>query len=341
MEQAKQIADDNQPKDDALKFEDESYLNKLRQFSEKLGLSIDEIKEKQITKTQLKKMLKEKVYKTRRVEKRKDRLERRRVKKREQMATGNYVPPPARIKMQDSASKLKIAIDLSLETYMNVGRDLIKTFRQVGRCYSQNRTSKEPCQLYLTSFNGRIKDEFNKLDHGMNNWDVHFVSDHWYEFFKSTNELSKIVFLTPDSENVLPDAETMVATKDESIYIIGGLVDHNFHSNLTLNKANQMSIKTAKLPIDQCDIKMKMSKVLSINQVFEIMLEICTGAEWKDTLLKNLPQRKLANGNEDKEKKKIRTTKDSNSLSECSADDKLPVNESNEKVVQQETEDAK
>lgn len=61
MDSNKQTANENRLKDDESKFEDETYLSKLKPISEELGLSIEEIKERKITKTQLKKMLKDKV----------------------------------------------------------------------------------------------------------------------------------------------------------------------------------------------------------------------------------------------------------------------------------------
>lgn len=44
--------------------------------------------------------------------------------------------------MEDSTSKLKMVIDLSFGTYMNEGRDLVKTLKQLSRCYAKNRSSK-------------------------------------------------------------------------------------------------------------------------------------------------------------------------------------------------------
>lgn len=120
---------------------------------------------------------------------------------------------------------------------------------------------------------------------------MNVVSENWYEYFKSTNELSKVVFLSPDSETSLPAEETMVSKRDEHIFIIGGLCDHNFHKNMTLKLASEKSVPTAKLPIDE-HLKLSTSRVLSINQVFEIVLNVSTGSSWKDSLLQSIPQRK-------------------------------------------------
>ena len=120
---------------------------------------------------------------------------------------------------------------------------------------------------------------------------MNVISENWYDYFKSTNELSKVVFLSPDSEASLPDEATMVSKRDDYIFIIGGLCDHNFHKNLTLTLANEKSVPTARLPIDE-HLKMSCSRVLSINQVFEIVLNVTTGSSWKDSLLESVPLRK-------------------------------------------------
>ena len=149
----------------------------------------------------------------------------------------------------------------------------------------------EPCQFYLTSINGTVKEYADAKNFHLNNWDANIVSESWYDYFKSMNELSKVVFLSPDSQVSLPDEEAMVSKRDDQIFIIGGLCDHNFHKNMTLTLANEKSVPTAKLPIDD-HLKMSSSRVLSINQVFEIVLNVATGSSWKDSLLHSIPMRK-------------------------------------------------
>lgn len=152
-------------------------------------------------------------------------------------------------------------------------------------------SASEPCQFYLTSINGKVREYADAKNFHLDNWDVNIVSENWYDYFTSTNELSKVVFLSPDSETSLPVEETMISKRDEHIFIIGGLCDHNFHKNLTLTLASEKSVPTAKLPIDE-HLKMSSSRVLSINQVFEIVLNVTTGSSWKDSLLESIPLRK-------------------------------------------------
>lgn len=221
--------------------------------------------------------------------------------------------------MKESANKVKIVIDLGFDQVMTE-KELQKTFKQVKRCYSFNRRSKgrmailskesnliivcqnsnlsfsgtpEPCQFYLTSINGKVREYADAKNFHLDNWDANVISENWYDYFKSTGELSTVVFLSPDSEASLPDEETMVSQQADHIFIIGGLCDHNFHKNLTLTLANEKSVPTAKLPIDE-HLKMSTSRVLSINQVFEIVLNVTTGSSWKDSFLQSIPLRKRA-----------------------------------------------
>lgn len=95
---------------------------------------------------------------------------------------------------------------------------MAKTVKQILRVYTLNRRSKAPMQLHLTSFNGRSKEEMSR-HHGYENWDIYFHSEDYLEIFPK----EKLVYLSSESDNVISKLE------DDKIYIIGGLVDHNFH----------------------------------------------------------------------------------------------------------------
>lgn len=95
---------------------------------------------------------------------------------------------------------------------------MAKTIKQILRIYTANRRVKAPMQLHVTSFAGRSKDEMAK-HHGYENWDINFHSRDYLEVFPK----EKLIYLTSESDNVISQLE------DDKIYIIGGLVDHNFH----------------------------------------------------------------------------------------------------------------
>lgn len=100
---------------------------------------------------------------------------------------------------------------------------MAKTIKQILRVYTRNRRAKAPMQLYLTSFNGRSKNEMARHD-GHENWDIYFHSEEYINIFSK----EKLVYLTSESSNVINKLE------NDKIYIIGGLVDHNAHKVIIL-----------------------------------------------------------------------------------------------------------
>jgi len=70
------------------------------------------------------------------------------------------------------------------------------------------------------------------------------------------NQKENLVYLTADAETILDDLDP---TK---IYIIGGLVDRNRWKGITMKKANDQGIQSARLPIESY-LKMSSSQVCS------------------------------------------------------------------------------
>lgn len=104
---------------------------------------------------------------------------------------------------------------------------------------------------------------------------------------------AKVVYLTGDSPNVL-------STLDEgTTYILGGIVDHNRYKSLCLNKAVKDGVAHAQLPIGDFLPEMKTRKVLTVNQVLEIITEWVNRrdkggeAAWRAAFEKVIPLRKM------------------------------------------------
>ncbi|XP_044731967.1 tRNA methyltransferase 10 homolog A [Chrysoperla carnea] len=186
-------------------------------------------------------------------------------------------------KMILSKCKTSIVIDLSFDELMS-NKDLNKVIKQTLRVYSLNRRSSTPVQLYLTSFNGLIENEIQKHD-GYQNWDINFKTESYLSIFNSNKD--KLIYLTSDSDHIINELY------DDHIYIIGGLVDHNQHKGLCYKLACDNNIKHGQLPINQY-IQMRTRKVLTIDQVFEILLRVIEGSSWKESFLKVIPERKGA-----------------------------------------------
>lgn len=122
-------------------------------------------------------------------------------------------------------------------------------------------------------------------------------------------EKDKIVYLTADAE------ETLDTIEDGFAYVIGGLVDRNRHKvslcnasptifrnaeylppsqNVCANKAKLLGVKRARLPISAD--RLKTSRVLTVNQVVQILLAFNECKTWNEALNQHLPQRKIRDG---------------------------------------------
>lgn len=209
---------------------------------------------------------------------------------------------PTITKMEESLCKIKVAIDLSFDSYMT-DKEKGKCRKQVQRCYSLNRRSPAPVQFYLTGMAGSFKDGSMNM-YGIQKWDVHASDDNHVSCFGKEN----VVYLTSESKNELHELE------EGKAYVIGGLVDYNRKKGLCYRLAREQGVQHARLPIDNCLI-MKTRQVLTIDQVFTILLNKTQGMTWTDALLAAIPQRKGA--------KPLDQGPGSSSFSQNSDDDEL------------------
>jgi Trm5-related predicted tRNA methylase len=236
-------------------------------------------------------MAKQLKYKQILVSKRKEEREARKKFKKEMRENGVIVPKPKKdiVLMKDSDNTVSIVIDMNFTELMSES-DFRKLRKQILRCYSMNRSSKSPVQFHLTSCSDQTRRLLEGSNSGFSHWDIHTTDQNYLQLFAAEDQRKSLVYLTRDSDNVLPDAA--VIKKDAKIYVIGGLVDHNSHKGLTLTRSQSEGISHARLPIDE-HMRMLRTQVLTVNQVFELMLLVSQGTEWPDALRKVIPQRKL------------------------------------------------
>nr|CAG4641187.1 EOG090X0D3U [Eulimnadia texana] len=183
--------------------------------------------------------------------------------------------------MANSSCKVSVVIDLSFDDYMSE-KDLAKCIKQVHRSYSINRRATNPVQFHITSLNGRSLQEIKK-NQGYINWDVNREEKHYSEIF----DPSRIVYLTSESDNIIQDLS------DDKVYVIGGLVDHNSQKGLCHQLALERGVSHGRLPLDE-HVDMKTRKVLTIDHVFNILVNVSNGQTWKEAFLQVLPARKGA-----------------------------------------------
>lgn len=263
------------------------------------GAKQEETEQQTMSKRQRKRLQKHQLFVELRKVKRKEKKERKKAQKRklqeegETSACADSFPKKSKFAFKSmsshDASSLRIAIDLSFDDLMS-DRDIHKLLKQVQRTYSINRRAKHPVQLYLTSFGGKSKTILEEIKCNYGNWDVHIKTEPYSDVFSQED----VVYLTSDSPNVLGEVD------ESKAYIIGGLVDHNHHKGLCYELAVQRGIAHAQLPITEF-VKLKSRKVITVNQVFEILLGFTETKDWKEAFFKVIPARKMEEESETNE----------------------------------------
>ncbi|KAI2803509.1 tRNA methyltransferase 10 [Blomia tropicalis] len=276
--------------------------NKAQQDA-KLAKVQDGIK---LSKKQMKRMLKHEKWIATKSERKKREKEKRKAKIARKKEAGELILSRKQIKSQlvpqrDSPCKVAVVIDCDYADYMN-DLEIKKLCKQLNRCYAINKHNPKPVQLYITSISGKLKTIFETYQSGYKNWDCVCSDKHWFEIFMNNNGPGlepNLIYLSGDSENTVGECSE-IQQLNNAIFIIGGLIDHNRHKGLALERAKQNKVNHAQLPIND-HIQMTQRRILAIPHVFEIMLYAANGTIgqcWPDIFQKVIPIRKLASGDE-------------------------------------------
>ncbi|KAI4879722.1 hypothetical protein NFI96_013876 [Prochilodus magdalenae] len=239
-----------------------------------------------LSKRQKKKLLKQQQWEEQRdlrKQKRKERKQQRRLERQTLTEDGTECPTRKRLRREVEPSPLRLVIDCSFDNLM-ILKDVKKLHKQIQRCYAENRRAAHPVQFYITSHGGQLKQNMDEINKGWVNWkDVHIKPEHFHEVLSRED----LVYLTSDSPNVLQELD------ENKAYVIGGLVDHNHHKGISFERAKELGIAHAQLPLGSF-VKMNSRKVLAVNHVFEILLAYLEKRDWKEAFFTVLPQRKGA-----------------------------------------------
>lgn len=291
-----------------------------------------------MTKNQIKKLARRQRMLDQRPEKRRLEKERKRLRKLElakrrqdpsvnEVGNETVTVDTPRVKpklMCDSDNRFKVVIDMDFEGFMT-DDEIAKAAKQCKGLYAINRRCQSPCQLYMSSVKGKIRDRFAVTCGDYERWDAHISPLDYVDLLaKSTSEQTTkghdavhvptdsqeardkirqdIIYLTGDSDELLPDASEIL--KDDSkIFVIGGLVDHNRHKNLCYERAKERQIRTARLPISE-NLKLCQRHILSTVTVFDILLNVLGERKsWRESLMAAIPRRKIHPSELDENKK--------------------------------------
>lgn len=190
-------------------------------------------------------------------------------------------------------TNVEVVMDCDFDDLMS-DKEIVSLSNQITRCYSAMRHSTHEVPLTVTSFNKRLRERFENTLPDHSKWkNIRFEGDTSLNEFilKRGYEPSKITYLTADTENELEEL------KGGETYIIGGIVDKNRHKKLCLEKAKDLGLKVARLPIGKF-IKMNGRQVLATSHVYEIMcMWFEQQKDWEKAFNTVLPPRKLHNQN--------------------------------------------
>ncbi|KAJ1826423.1 tRNA methyltransferase 10, partial [Coemansia sp. RSA 2703] len=191
-----------------------------------------------------------------------------------------------RLEAQERAD-VRLVLDMDFDNKMDA-KEITSIASQVTRCYAVNRQAAKRVDLHVTQLHGKIKQRFDEKVAQHVFWSKDHVTMHDKEYIDLFDK-EELVYLTADSPNTI---ETLDPKK---VYVIGGIVDKNRYPRLTLDKAESQGIAHGRLPIGEY-VKMSTRKVMTVNQVFEMLVRFVDTGDWKTAFMDVIPQRKFKEG---------------------------------------------
>ncbi|KAK4049630.1 tRNA (guanine(9)-N(1))-methyltransferase [Microbotryomycetes sp. JL221] len=252
----------------------------------------------------------------------------------------------------------RIVIDCAFDQLMT-DREVKSMASQLGFCYAANRASPKPLDLMITSLSGRLKQRFDSLpDKAHESWrHVEWWHEGYEQLWRDENnqlrqqtdvsaasnssdtsrevvtvghkrgqprskcDKSSIVYLTGDSPNILASIE------EGKTYVLGGIVDRNRYKKLCFDKAEAQGIQHAQLPIGQYLPDLPTRKVLTVNQVYEIIVNWVESNDWAQALRLVMPERKLTEGKSHKKNDNAEAAESADEAVEGTQDNDVPPEE--------------
>lgn len=216
------------------------------------------------------------------VQREKKRLARQR--KRERLNADEELREARRKPSKQIPTDVSIIIDCDFDDLMLDG-EIVSLSNQIKSCYAAMRRCRYELPITVTSFNKRLKERFET---GLGEYTL------WTGNLKFTDksltevaDKEQLVYLTADTD------EEITKLEPNHTYVIGGIVDKNRHKSLCYNKAKELGIKVARLPIGKY-IEVNGRHVLVTSHVYELLCKWYeSDGNWEDAFNKVLPPRKL------------------------------------------------
>jgi len=249
-----------------------------------------EAENKILSKNQQKKLNRYEVISGHKKDKRKEERSRRRERFKERRQCGEKPKDETRkeqIERLTNAKKvgIKVCIDLQYATNMT-NKETQRLCNQLKRIYGSNKASVSPFNLTFSNLkrDGIIYQTcVNKIT-GFEQFHVNMME----ECINEAYDISKLIYLSPDAAEYIEDIE------DDKVYVIGGLVDDTVQSRVSLQYTESVGLTARKLPIPLYMEKADggtFKQILTVNQVFDILLKFQETKSWPEALVAGVPKR--------------------------------------------------
>lgn len=198
---------------------------------------------------------------------------------------------------EDNSKSLKICIDCSFSDLMS-NKEMSRLAQQIGRCQASNKSLSSPVHLTLCNLNedSLFYKELCRMNSGFEEYIIDKTDQSIQTYYEHKHE--QIAYLSPDASKSLETIDV------NTTYIIGGLVDETVSKKVTIDKSANLKLNSYSLPIEKYMSRQKAadgvnhfkvfnySKILAINQVFDIMANFFMSNDWPKALACGVPKRK-------------------------------------------------
>lgn len=179
----------------------------------------------------------------------------------------------------------KVIFDCSYDQYMNP-KAARYTAGHLTRAYMDNRKNLQPFDLHIHNSN-RTSETMKEIEKRMPNLhDPNFTIEVHDECFTDLYPRENLVYLTPESKNLLSDYN------GRDIYVVPAVVDTGLKGPITMARPKQLQIRTAWFPINHYLSWGPGSKHLPLDIIIKILLDFKNKRNWKEAF-KHIPDRKL------------------------------------------------
>eukprot|EP00667_Euglena_gracilis_P015490 EG_transcript_16103 len=181
----------------------------------------------------------------------------------------------------------RVVVDMDFDEKM-FDHEIKSMCQQIMYCWSVIKRAEQPIQLSVCGLQPGTRLHKNLTSKpGISEWQMP-ISD--VPFYELLEDRSNIVYFTADSDNVIRTLDP------DKVYVIGGIVDHNRHKGLTLERAQAHRCSHGKLPLEEfldlTENHGRFSKVLTVNHMVGVLTKFHETKDWPAAFVHAIPARK-------------------------------------------------